>query len=238
MGQLRFAALADDTRRGILARLAEGQATVNQLAEPYSMSLQANSRHLQMLERAGLVGRGRSAQRRPSWLEVAPLIEVDEWIATFRGFWSPGGAGVTITRVFDAPPQQIWSEWTEPARLAGWFGAPEAEVPPSTVSIDLVPGGRWQATTLGFGPDGHDVRWSGEHLEVAPPERLAFTICGLAKEDEPDVVTVTLAELGRGRAEMLFRHYGQRAPAEWEVARVRWSAEFDRISDRLARRAG
>jgi DNA-binding transcriptional ArsR family regulator len=82
-----FAALADPTRRAILARLAEGEATVTELAEPLPMSWQAVSKHLQVLERAGLVQRGRVAQLRPSRLQGAPLGEAAEWLERYRGFW-------------------------------------------------------------------------------------------------------------------------------------------------------
>src|SRR5215216_2610962 len=82
-----FAALADPTRRAILARLAEGEATVNQLAEPFPISLQAVSKHLKVLERAGLIVRGRAAQLRPSRLHGAPLKEAVEWLETYRPFW-------------------------------------------------------------------------------------------------------------------------------------------------------
>ena len=82
-----FGALADPTRRAILARLAEGEATVNQLAEPFDLSLPAVSKHLKVLERAGLISRGREAQWRPCRLEAAPLGNVAEWLETYRRFW-------------------------------------------------------------------------------------------------------------------------------------------------------
>ena len=82
-----FAALADPTRRAILARLAEGEATVNQLAEPFPITVQAVSKHLGVLERAGLIARGRSAQLRPSRLQGAALQEAAEWLDGYRGFW-------------------------------------------------------------------------------------------------------------------------------------------------------
>ena len=85
-----FAALADPTRRAILARLAEGEATVNELAEPFPVSVQAVSKHLKVLERAGLITRGRSAQLRPSRLAGAPLKEAVDWLETYRGFWHGG----------------------------------------------------------------------------------------------------------------------------------------------------
>jgi DNA-binding transcriptional ArsR family regulator len=82
-----FAALADPTRREILARLAEGQATVNELAEPFPITVQAVSKHLKVLERAGLITRSRSAQLRPSRLHGAPLKEAVEWLENYRRFW-------------------------------------------------------------------------------------------------------------------------------------------------------
>jgi DNA-binding transcriptional ArsR family regulator len=82
-----FAALADPTRRSILARLAQGEATVGQLAEPFPITLQAVSKHLKVLERAGLIARGRSAQLRPSRLQGDALREAADWLAGYRGFW-------------------------------------------------------------------------------------------------------------------------------------------------------
>jgi DNA-binding transcriptional ArsR family regulator len=80
-------ALADPTRRGILARLATGEASVKELAEPYQMSLAAVSKHLKVLESAGLISRGREAQWRPCRLEAAPLRDVSEWLEAYRRFW-------------------------------------------------------------------------------------------------------------------------------------------------------
>jgi DNA-binding transcriptional ArsR family regulator len=82
-----FAALADPTRRAILARLAGGDATVNQLAEPFPITLQAVSKHLKVLERAGLIARGRTAQLRPSRLQGAALKEAAEWLADYKVYW-------------------------------------------------------------------------------------------------------------------------------------------------------
>ncbi len=82
-----FAALADPTRRAILARLAEGEATVNELAAPFAMTLPAISKHLKVLERAGLISRGREAQWRPCKLEAEPLKEASEWVDRYRRFW-------------------------------------------------------------------------------------------------------------------------------------------------------
>ena len=82
-----FAALADPTRRAILARLRRGEASVNELAEPFSMSQPAISKHLKVLEKAGLIARGRDAQRRPCRILARPLADADAWLQTYREFW-------------------------------------------------------------------------------------------------------------------------------------------------------
>ena len=82
-----FSALADPTRRAILARLASGESSVTKLAEPFHMSMPAISKHLKVLERAGLIARGREAQWRPCRLEAAPLKQASEWIGNYRQFW-------------------------------------------------------------------------------------------------------------------------------------------------------
>src|SRR5713226_5487021 len=82
-----FAALADPTRRAILARLAAGEASVYELAEPFAMSQPAISKHLKVLERAGLISKGQDAQRRPRQLKAKPLAEASEWLEGYRRFW-------------------------------------------------------------------------------------------------------------------------------------------------------
>src|SRR5262245_64317199 len=84
---MTFSALADPTRRAILARLVTGEASVTELAEPFEMSLPAISKHLKVLERAGLIARGREAQWRPCRLEAGPLKDAAEWVEDYRRFW-------------------------------------------------------------------------------------------------------------------------------------------------------
>ncbi|MBB6486431.1 ArsR/SmtB family transcription factor [Rhizobium lusitanum] len=83
-----LSALADPTRRAILARLASGEASVSELAEPFDMSLVAVSKHLKVLEKAGLISKGREAQWRPCRLEPKPLRQVDDWLESYRQFWN------------------------------------------------------------------------------------------------------------------------------------------------------
>jgi len=87
---LTFAALADPTRRAILARLARGQASVSELAAPFDMTQPAITKHLKVLERAGLIARGRDAQWRPCRLNAAPLKQVSDWVERYRAFWEGG----------------------------------------------------------------------------------------------------------------------------------------------------
>src|SRR4030042_4903894 len=106
-----FAALADPTRRAILARLAEGELSVTELAEPFDMTLPAVSKHLKVLDRAGLIERRRQAQLRPARLEAAPLRSVDEWLVHYRRFYEasldrlPGGPPPPPPRG-EGPPQR------------------------------------------------------------------------------------------------------------------------------------
>ncbi|MCK2238902.1 MULTISPECIES: helix-turn-helix transcriptional regulator [unclassified Crossiella] len=103
-----FAALSDPTRRAILARLAEGEATVNQIAEPFAMSLPAVSKHLKVLERAGLITRGREAQWRPCRLDARPLAGATDWLERYRKFWSDSFDRLDdhLRRLQEQAPQQ------------------------------------------------------------------------------------------------------------------------------------
>jgi len=141
--------------------------------------------------------------------------------------------GITITRVFDAPREQVWKEWTEPERFADWYGGGEAEVPVSAVSMDVREGGRWRATMFA-GPGRREIQWKGEYREVVPPERLVFTVSDQPGEDAWELVTVILTDLGDGRTEMHFEQRGQLPPEVYERAGQGWSTFFDRMAERLA----
>jgi DNA-binding transcriptional ArsR family regulator len=100
-----FAALADPTRREILGRLVDGEKTVNELAEPFPISVQAVSKHLKVLERAGLISRGRNAQLRPSRLQGRQLKQASDWLAGYRRFWDKGFARIDA-RMKTAKPRK------------------------------------------------------------------------------------------------------------------------------------
>ena len=142
-----------------------------------------------------------------------------------------GEYGITVTRVFDAPRQRVWQEWTEPEAFADWFGGPQYEVPLSTVSMDVRPGGAWRATM--FGESGREIQWKGEYREVDEPERLVFTVSD-QPGDEYELVTVVLTDLGDGRTEMHFEQRGQMSPEQYARAQQGWGGFFDRMAERLA----
>jgi DNA-binding transcriptional ArsR family regulator len=112
----KFAALADPTRRAILARLVLGETSVTELAEPFAMSMPAVSKHLKVLEHAGLVTRGRAAQWRPCKIEPAALKEVDDWLENYRRFWEAG-----LDRLEDylgeLQAKEKWEARAKPSRI-------------------------------------------------------------------------------------------------------------------------
>jgi uncharacterized protein YndB with AHSA1/START domain len=142
--------------------------------------------------------------------------------------------GITMTRVFDAPRERVWREWTEPEPFADWFGGTEWEIPMSTISMDVRPGGSWRATMFG-GVERREINWKGEYREVIAPERLVFTITDQPGDDAYALVTVVLTDLGDGRTEMVVEQRGGGLSQEqYEGAAQGWSTFFDRIAERLA----
>lgn len=141
--------------------------------------------------------------------------------------------GIAITRVFDAPRQRVWKEWTEPEPFADWFGGSDCEVPLSTISMDVRPGGSWRAIMF-CDPGRREIQWKGEYREVVEPERLVFTLSDQPAEDVYELVTVVLTDLGDGRTEMLFQQRGRMSAEQYERAGQGWSSFFDRIVERLA----
>jgi uncharacterized protein YndB with AHSA1/START domain len=141
--------------------------------------------------------------------------------------------GLTMTRVFDAPRERVWREWTEPERFADWFGGSQSEVPLESVSMDVRPGGNLRATMFS-GPSRRESRWTGEYREVAAPERLVFTISDRPDEDMYELVTVLLTDLGGGRTEMRLEQRGHMTPEQYERAGQGWGSFFDRLDERLA----
>jgi uncharacterized protein YndB with AHSA1/START domain len=142
-------------------------------------------------------------------------------------------AGITMIRVFEAPRDRVWREWTDPEAFADWFGGTESEVPLSTVSMDVRPGGSWRLTMFA-NPGRREINWKGQYREVVEPARLVFTVSDQPGEEAYELCTVVLRDLGAGRTEMLFEQRGSLPPEVYEAAEQGWAGFFDRIADRLA----
>jgi uncharacterized protein YndB with AHSA1/START domain len=140
--------------------------------------------------------------------------------------------GFTLTRVFDAPRERVWREWTEPDAFADWFGGPQCEVPLDTVSMDVRPGGRLRLTMYAP-PNRREIRWKGEYREVVAPERLVFTISD-QPEEIYELVTVDFADLGDGRTEVRLEQRGHMRPEQYERTKAGWGGFLDRMAERLA----
>jgi uncharacterized protein YndB with AHSA1/START domain len=138
---------------------------------------------------------------------------------------------IEITRVFEAPRERLWREWTEPEAFADWYGGEQGEIPLDTVSMDVRPGGTWRLT---MHAGGREIEWEGEYVEVSEPERLAFTVTDQPGNPERDLVTVDLTELGDDRTEMRMTQSGGHMPPEaYERAKQGWGGFFDRMDERL-----
>jgi uncharacterized protein YndB with AHSA1/START domain len=137
---------------------------------------------------------------------------------------------IRITRVFDAPRERVWREWTEPERFADWFGGVQNEVPLPTVTMDVRAGGSWRLTML---TARGAIVWHGEYHEVVEPERIVLTLTDQPPEADYALVTVELLDLGDGRTEMRFEQRGPLPPEQHKAARDGWSRFFDRIAERL-----
>jgi uncharacterized protein YndB with AHSA1/START domain len=139
---------------------------------------------------------------------------------------------IEITRVFAAPRERVWQEWTEPERFADWFGGPTSHVPLDTVAMDVQTGGAWRLTMFAE-PGRRRIDWHGEYLEVDEPGRLVLSMSDQPEAENYAIVTVVLNDLGDDRTEMQFRQSGPLPPELVEAATQGWGVFFDRIDERL-----
>jgi uncharacterized protein YndB with AHSA1/START domain len=149
-----------------------------------------------------------------------------------KGASYSGHEGILLARLFEAPRERVWREWTKPERFADWYGGDNAEVPVETVEMDVRPGGVWRATMFA-GPDRREIHWDGKYLDVVEPKLLALTLTDDAGEPY-DLVTVVLIDVGGGHTEMLFRQRGTMSGPEYERAAQGWSGFFDQMAKGLA----
>ena len=196
---ITFAALADPTRRAILERLAISEASVNELAEPFDLSQPAISKHLKVLERAGLIEKGRDAQRRPRRLVAKPIDEAAAWLQGYRNpgtlqLTKPSDRELQIKRMFAARQECVFAAFTEPELLKRWFfGKPGGTL--VVCDVALKPGDSFRYVWRD--PDGSEMGMSGVCLEFKRPVRIVAT----EKWDQPwypgnATGTITLAEEG------------------------------------------
>jgi uncharacterized protein YndB with AHSA1/START domain len=137
-----------------------------------------------------------------------------------------------IVRVFDAPRERVWKEWTDPEAFADWYGGEHADMVPESVEMDVREGGAWKGT---MNAERGEIFWAGEYLEVDEPERLVFTVTDQPDSDERDVVTVVLKDLGDDGTEMVMQQSGGHMPPEgYERAKQGWGTFFDRMDARLS----
>jgi uncharacterized protein YndB with AHSA1/START domain len=139
-----------------------------------------------------------------------------------------GANGVTIVRIFEAPRDRVWKEWTDPDSFGDWYGGAASEMQMDT--MDVREGGTWSGT---MDAAGKKIHWAGEYLDVAEPKFLVLTVTDEPDNPARDLVSVALIELGEGRTEQLFRQRGTMSPEEYERAGTGWGAFFDRMERRL-----
>jgi uncharacterized protein YndB with AHSA1/START domain/DNA-binding transcriptional ArsR family regulator len=213
---LVFAALSDPTRRAILARLAKGEATVNELVAPFKLRQPTISKHLKVLEGAGLVTRGRQAQFRPVRLNPAPLAGAAQWFGDYRRFWEESltqlgdyakelqhkesvmNARETIAerelivnRDFDVPARFLFEAYSKPEHLKRWFG-PKG-YPLTLCEVDFRVGGRFRFAMTG--PDGkQNTPFGGEYLEIVPNTKIVFDNSFEESNARKMIMTVTFEE--------------------------------------------
>ena len=245
-----FAALADPTRRAILARLSDGEATVDELAAPFPISVQAVSQHLRVLERAGLIERGRTAQLRPSRLRGAPLEgrrrlaralppllgrrASTGWRSGCGGDCRDAEHGMNVTRVFDAPRERVWREWTRARGVRRLVRRRPSPRCPSRAC-------RWTCGRAARGArrcsparTRREIRWKGEYREVDEPERLVFTIADRAGRPVRARHRRPRRPRRRPHRDAASSSAAAMSPEEYERAKTGWGGFFDRIAERLA----
>lgn len=180
---ITFAALSDVTRRAILARLALGEASVNELAAPFHLSQPAISKHLKVLEKAGLITKGREGQRRPRRLVAQPLEVATEWLRGYRNpgtlqLATPSDREIAFRRRFAAPRKMVFDAFMKPELLKKWFfGPPGGTLVVCEVAQKVGDSFRY----VWRGPDGFEMGMSGKCLELISPERMSAT----EKFDQP-----------------------------------------------------
>ena len=143
--------------------------------------------------------------------------------------------GIAIVRVFDAPRERVWREWTEPKPFADWFGGAEAEVPLSSVAMDVRPGGSWRLTMFA-GPERRRIDWKGEYREVVEPERLVFTVSDQPGDELYELVTVVLNDRSTYRTRTTWGEPGRKLTLDIDPStHPAWTGGQQHLIDRGGR---
>ncbi len=146
------------------------------------------------------------------------------------------GGEATVTRVFDAPREEVWKYFTEPELFASWFGTPPYTTPTSKVSLDVEPGGAWQATMV-HETDGSELPFRGTFSEIVAPERLVQTFEDVENpgNDRVETLTTTLRDLGGGKTEVTYHQVGHMPEEQYRAVEQGASGFYDRLAEQLAR---
>lgn len=259
---LAFAALANPTRRAILSRLAQGEATVNALAGPFDISLPAISKHIRVLENAGLITRARDAQFRPCALNAAPLKAVAFWTDQYRSIWEARfdvmqaimktlkendmvdqTKWVKIQREFEAPIDVVWQMWTDPALFKKWYGPMGMSVP--TAEMNLVVGGTRKICMEMKSPQRTMSMWfTGVYKEIKRPSRLVYTesMCdaqgviispqSMGMPEGHPDITEVIVELSEAGGKTMMTMVHVGVP-EGSAGAGGWKLAFDKLSETL-----
>ena len=247
-----YDAIADPTRREILAILAAGDTNVGTLADRFPISLNGVSKHVKVLERAGLVHRTIQGREHRLRLNAQPLMEASAWLDHYRGFWNsrlasleeflkkegerPMTATETAAPVLEVrrhiavPRQRVFDAWLDSEAMARWMRP--GKVTHSTVSLDPRVGGSFRI--LMHGPNGEDFDHRGEYLVIESPSRLSFTWISKGTDHKPTVVTIEFLESGNG-TELVLTHE-QLAPKAIEGHRGGWTDAIRVLDETLTGR--
>lgn len=238
----RFAALSEPSRRAIVHRLAVGDATVNELAEAFPLTLEAVSRHVKVLERRGLTSQKVDPQRRPHHVEFENMTglaaSLDALEAHLEAIQRKENQPVTspttsargefsITRTLNAPRPLVWEAFTQPQHLAQFWGGPDITVPLDSVVMDVRAGGRFELTMIT--PEGTEMPNQGHYVAVDEPERMVFT--------EPDMgISATITFTAHGDETTVTVHQTG-VPEEFlgPEAEAGFASMFDKLADLLDR---
>lgn len=140
--------------------------------------------------------------------------------------------GTSITRVYEASREQVFTMWTDPEHYAAWLTPPPFVTPATNVRMIVEPGGMWAVTMINEAEGPRTFH--GTYLEVVEPEKLVFTLRRINEESD-ETVTVTFSDLGGGKTEMVFQQDGSLAPELYEVSKEKWSYLFDRLAEQLGK---